>query len=131
MSEGESFFPSTLGRRSRSRLRLRVPGHVLTTAGRQNAVLADISLEGAHLVVTQTPKVGNDCFLSWDGHEHFATIVWARGQECGVAFEEPLSKQDLDRARSLADTSFSEILEQGSRASARAWVAGTAKLGGD
>lgn len=91
------------GRRTRSRLRVRLAGRFTTTSGRGDATLIDLSATGAQIWLGKAIKVGSDILLMWHEQEIFGTVVWSSEGRCGVAFEKPLSDEVLAASRGLID----------------------------
>mgnify|MGYP002776993470 CR=1 FL=1 len=55
--------------------------------------LSDLSELGARFECAHPPVQGMSGMLTWNGSEHFCTVVWTRGPSCGLVFERaiPLS----------------------------------------
>ncbi len=101
--------PPPIGRRGRSRLRTRLPARLITVNGQHEALLADISLTGAQVLVVNRRGIaeplrqGQDAVLQWNGFEAFGTIAWAESDQCGIAFEDMLSPQTVLDTRDAQD----------------------------
>jgi hypothetical protein len=73
-----------------------------------HALLTDISSSGARLSGDALPHEGEDLVLTLEGSPVFGTVAWWTPEDCGIAFDEPLSptilaaiKQRLSTARNL------------------------------
>ncbi|MFC3098705.1 PilZ domain-containing protein [Alteraurantiacibacter palmitatis] len=108
-----------IGRRRDARLRLGVPAQLITLAGQYTVCLADLSQSGAHVAARQPFEVSRDAVLSWMGFEAFGRVVWHRGSEAGIEFDELLPEAVLLQTRQQVDSgkvrSFEEELYEGAR----------------
>lgn len=57
--------------------------------------LANISEQGAKILMDAPPREGISGWLAFAGQELFCKVVWASPEACGVHFERPLSQQVL------------------------------------
>lgn len=57
--------------------------------------LANISEQGAKLVMDEPPREGISGWLAFAGQEVFCKVIWTAPDGCGVEFERPLSQQVL------------------------------------
>ncbi len=113
-----------VGRRERSRVRLRLPARLITLDATQTATLADLSLTGARLIATGPVRVGEDAIVQWDHYEAFGRVVWTRDGQCGVCFDTMITPNMVIAARDLHDS----VLRKGGldeyREAALSWVNG-------
>lgn len=91
------------GRRSRSRLRVRLAARLETLSGTSHVVLHDLSLTGARISAPLGVREGQDCVLMWEGHESFGRIVWVGGGMCGLFFDEIVPPDVLIATRDRHD----------------------------
>jgi hypothetical protein len=68
---------------------------VRTRAASFSAELVDVSLTGAKLRGSSLPQVGEEFFATFEHVEVFAGVAWSEGNECGIAFDEPISGLQL------------------------------------
>lgn len=116
------------GRRAQSRLRTFLPARLTTLDGRQSVVLSDLSPTGARLTLSKDIRLNQEGVLEWDRHEAFGTIVWFKGRECGLHFDETLPMRILVATRELHDATGLRSLRELDREMARAWVIDQARL---
>lgn len=119
----------TLGRRREPRLRLRLEVRMITLDGTSRMVMADLSRSGARITGALPPlRAGQQMIIQWSGFEAFGVIAWCEGNQCGVAFDEPLSQQVLIRTRQLYDRAPLGSDRELARGAARAFVQGKVRL---
>ncbi len=59
-------------------------------------LLDDISATGAHLRLEKPIAPNSTAILSFHELAIYATVVWCRDGECGLHFEKPLPKADME-----------------------------------
>jgi hypothetical protein len=92
------------GRRQAARVRLALPGKVITITGHEPCQLDDLSQTGACITLAgAAPPLGDDVVMMVQGAEAFGTVVWRRGSSFGLAFDEPLAKSEVVRLRAVHD----------------------------
>lgn len=116
------------GRRSRSRLRVRLPARLVTRSETLSVVLNDLSLNGAQITVPIPLRVGCEAVIEWARFEAFGEVVWTGGGRCGLAFFDPITQADLLATRELNETAGLPQEKELVRQTARQWVEGTARL---
>tara|TARA_A100001391_G_scaffold130111_2_gene89368 strand:+ start:12132 stop:12515 length:384 start_codon:yes stop_codon:yes gene_type:complete len=116
--------PLNVGRRHDSRLRLSVPGRLITLTGTHKVSLRDISLTGAKLIVPNDIQQGHDGVLEWLDFEAFGKIVWLHDQQAGMAFDDPLPVKDLLATRETFDSHAFKTDEDIAREQAEDWSLG-------
>jgi hypothetical protein len=89
------------GRRAAARLRLHLPGELVTLDGQGRAVIENLSRTGARIATRLTVRPGTTCVLRWHGCEALGVVRWQYNGHCGLAFDSPLSHDDLMAARWL------------------------------
>lgn len=111
------------GRRRDSRLRLRrgVPATLMTLDGKVSANLLDLSFSGAHVRADFVFHTGQQMMLWWLEYETFGTVVWARDNEAGLEFDEPLPTATILRTREKVDLGHVKSPEELAREQARDW----------
>ncbi len=118
----------TAGRRSRSRLRVRLPARVITRTQTGQAILADLSLTGAKVSTDAELKLGGEVVLEWGRFEAFGEVVWIRGQYCGISFFDMIEPAVLIATRDLDDRSHLPRDRDMLREVAQGWVKGGTRL---
>ncbi|WP_268236754.1 PilZ domain-containing protein [Novosphingobium endophyticum] len=113
------------GRRSESRLRVRLPVRMETRTETSRVILVDLSTTGARILTENPPKVGTEAMLHWGRYEAFGEVVWIEGVQCGIAFLDPISPQDVLETRELDDAAHLPQDRELLRQAARHWVEGT------
>ena len=87
------------GRRGASREPVPLAAVVSRVEPRQSAVLVDLSATGAQLRGSGLPPVGEAVSVTVEGMRALGIVAWADGELCGVAFDVPLPRFELDRLR--------------------------------
>lgn len=90
------------GRRVEPRANIVLPASVEALDGRQSISLIEVSRSGARLEGADLPAIGKGVILRCGKLDTFGTVVWAVDGRCGVAFDEPISTQELIEIRHLA-----------------------------
>ena len=116
--------PLNVGRRRDSRLRLNVPGRLITLTGTHKIVLRDISQSGAKLVLPDDVQQGEDGVLEWLEFETFGTIVWKANGLAGMAFDEAVPNPVLLATRQTFDSRAFKTHEEEAREQATDWYLG-------
>ncbi len=118
---------NTYGRRSAARLRLSIPARIVTIYETQNCILLDLSQTGARIGLAGPIAVGAGGLLMVGQLEIFGEVVRRKygsgGGVNGIAFEVPLSHQDVLAVRHHAET-FQKVEREGLRDQVRRWVTG-------
>jgi hypothetical protein len=114
------------GRRRDSRLRLRrgVPATLMTLDGQISASIIDLSSSGAHVRAAFAFRTGQQMMVWWLGFETFGTVVWVRGADAGIEFDEPLPPAAVLHTRREVDQGQVQTPEQLARQRARDWFDG-------
>ena len=116
------------GRRSQSRLRVRLPARLTTLDGTVNAILTDLSISGAKLANLPALPVGKEALLQWNGHEAFGRVSWSHDGLCGLRFADPVAPEVLFATRDLDDAAHLPgervVAQARARGIARDWVMG-------
>lgn len=110
-----------IGKRSNSRLRVAIAGHLILITGEWNVGIADLSQSGAKFRTLSPVKVGEEGVLQWLHFETFGKIVWARGDYAGMEFDELLDKRVLLETRARGDSGQTRTAEQVAEEQARNW----------
>lgn len=105
------------------RASLSFPCTIILPDGKFPCALKDISLGGARIETDCTLEPGRTLWLRFDEYEAFATVMWVRGGECGVKFEDRLPKIIVMKVQGYAVDMDEYQAAQGRRA-ARSWVIG-------
>lgn len=84
------------GRRSLARNPMLLPAAVTSFFGHGKFMtLLDVSATGARLSGSDLPEVGRNLLLRVEGVEAFGTVMWVRGDSCGVVFDRTLTPLNL------------------------------------
>lgn len=108
--------------RNFGRLPLGITAWLETLDGRKQVRLVDLSQGGAHVVLPHDLGV-RDCVLTWLGFEAFCSAAWRKGEDLGLAFEEPLPIATLVATRNVAPSIIREE-SLSAETAARDWVQG-------
>ena len=113
------------GRRSASRSAGPLIAVFTTLKGSNSAVLADISATGARLRGARLPDMGEELLLSIDAVRAFGSVIWSEADECGIAFDHPLTADEEKLLRQkVAET---HGLPPDIKAAYDSWVVGCAR----
>jgi hypothetical protein len=83
------------GSRHFNRLRLGVPAQLVLTHETRKCLIDDISATGARLRIFQPLAERQSAQLSFHELKLFGTVMWLRGRECGLRFDQPLDPEDM------------------------------------
>ena len=119
---------SVIGRRSQSRLRVRLPARVITLSGTFSAILADLSMGGARIQMERALKPGAEAVLQWGPYEAFGEICWVGDGLCGIRFHDFLSPRTVVATRDLDDTEHLGSDRELTRETVREWAEGRRRL---
>ena len=87
-------------------------------------ILIDLSTTGARIASNNLPKVGTEAMLHWDRYEAFGEVVWAEGVQFGIAFDDPITEQEVLATRELDDVAHLPHDKELLRRAAQEWVEG-------
>lgn len=105
------------------RASLSFPCTIILPDGKFPCELKDVSLGGARISTDARLEPGRTLWLKFDEYEAFATVMWARGGECGVKFEERLPKVIVMKVQGYSVDMDEYQAAQGRRA-AKSWAIG-------
>jgi hypothetical protein len=88
--------PEMQGQRNADRLYLGVPATLTLPHQPLRCLLGDISEIGANLRVDGFVAQGTTARLDFHELRLFGTVVWVRGNECGLRFYTPLDQEDME-----------------------------------
>lgn len=83
------------GHRNANRLRLGVPAQLQLTHETRKCLLDDISKSGARLRITRQLTPHQTAILTFHELKLYATVMWCKGAECGIKFDQPLDLEDM------------------------------------
>jgi hypothetical protein len=114
----------TTGKRSESRLRVRLPARLIGLDFSYAVILCDLSLRGARIEKPAVVMPVCDVVLAWHSYEAFGRINWSHSGETGITFYDPIQPEWL-----IATRDFDEFNRLGkasdlNRRYAREWVLG-------
>lgn len=115
------------GRRSAPRAAAPLIATLTTITHAYAAVLEDISCTGARLRGVHLPAEGQDVVLKIDCVEVFASTVWSTSDECGLEFECPLGRLQIEELRREAGATRRGGLSPEQRAALDEWELGIAR----
>lgn len=114
------------GRHGASREKLPRPAMLSTIENCDTAMVIDLFATGARLRGDKLPPLDEVVSIKLDCVRAFGVVAWLSGDECGVRFDDPLSKFEFERLRrevklaSLAWHSLDERVAQDDWASGMA-----------
>jgi len=80
-----------------------LPATVETTFDRRRAAIYNLSSNGAQVSVDLELRAGNDVLLKCGTIDALCTVMWTKGNVCGLEFDEPLSEAQVLATRSYAN----------------------------
>ena len=86
------------------RLPCQHPVKLSTLRGTVQAVIRNVHDEGARLNGVEDVAPGETCTLTLDGLPVQSTVLWASGDSAGVAFNEKLTRRQLERISGILAT---------------------------
>jgi hypothetical protein len=84
-------------RRRSSRLLVEIPVSLRTVSGVRECALSNISDQGAMLEIEAPPPIGISGWLLMGDEELYCTVIWSKVRTCGIAFENTLGAERIDR----------------------------------
>lgn len=115
------------GRRIAPRQTVEIPASVIALALTRTAVLSDVSSTGARLSGPDIPSEGQDIWIRVGPVDVLASVVWNRGNECGVKFDVPIGTFALHQLASEGNEArFSKITPE-QKLAAEDWNFGLAR----
>lgn len=115
------------GRRSARRVQAPLPALLITMGDRHPAILYNISETGAHLRAKDAPSEKTELFLQVASLDVYARVVWKRGEECGLAFDDPIRAWDIELLRAQAEKGIEARLTAAEKGGADDWATGVAR----
>jgi hypothetical protein len=100
---------------------------ISTVARSYSATLVDLSTTGARLRGERLPEPGASFMFKIAAVQAFASIVWARGGECGAIFEEPLMEEEVESLRREAGSPSLSTMTLDERQALDDWITGKAR----
>lgn len=83
------------GQRGFNRLRLELPAQLQLTHELRKCLIDDISSTGARLRTVCPLAPRQSAVLLFHELNLFGTVIWGKGAECGVRFDQPLAHEDM------------------------------------
>jgi hypothetical protein len=115
------------GRRKARRVDAALPALLITMGDRHPAILYNISETGALMRARNAPAKGTELFLQVDTLDVYARVIWKRGEECGLEFESPIRRWDVEQLRVRADKGTEARLTASEKGGADDWASGVAR----
>lgn len=95
------------GRRANARAATPLPAMVTTLSNSHGTTLVNASCTGARLRGGAMPEPGADLLIRVGSLQMFATVVWAKHDQCGVLFEREIPSGQVELLRREAASSAS------------------------
>lgn len=87
------------GRRSAARKSAPLTIVYTTVTQSHSAILVDLSDTGVRIRGNELPGMGEEVLVSVEHIRAFGNVVWVRCGQCGIAFDMPLDKGDVEMVR--------------------------------
>ncbi|QUL38093.1 PilZ domain-containing protein [Erythrobacter sp. JK5] len=113
----------SIGRRQAARLRLAMPGKLVTIYETRRCIVLDLSQTGARIAVDRPLVRGEAGILQCAGIDCFADVVRSEDGGNALAFEEWLLPEQVLAIRDYAEH-FDEHQRREFRRTARDWISG-------
>ena len=115
------------GRRGCNRLRLGVSAQLQLTHELRTCMIGDISTTGARLRTSHPLAPRQSAVLLFHELKLFCTVMWGKGAECGVRFDQPLAHEDMQGMLWITENRahYAQICDE---AHALVWAEGTGEL---
>lgn len=115
------------GRRSAGRTAIPLAA-ILTTLRRSwCAALVDLSCTGARLRGAGLPPNGEVLEIKIESVRTFGTVIWSKGDQCGLRFDEPLMPSEVERLRREGTAENLRRLSVDERLALEDWLFGAAR----
>lgn len=115
------------GRRAAWRVTAPLPAILITMSERHPAILFNVSETGARLRAQYAPPEGTELFLQVGGIDVYARVIWAKGEQCGLKFEDPIRAWDVEQLRYEASKGTQARLTAAQKGGADDWMSGVAR----
>lgn len=96
-----------LGKRSVARLAIELDAGLVLPERTTRCLLENVSRTGCRLRLAEPPKIGATVLIKVERIESLGTVTWVKGDRCGIAFEEALQPQSLERLHWIIENSNS------------------------
>jgi hypothetical protein len=101
---------------------------LLSTLTRRSCVaLVDISETGARLGAEDLPEQGEVVEVTVDGLRTYGTVAWSSDEECGIAFDQRLTLNEVTRLRKRAGFGTGRSLTVDQRVALEQWLNGVSR----
>jgi hypothetical protein len=115
------------GRRKARRVDAALPALLITMSDRHPAILYNISETGALLRARAAPCERTELFLQVGSLDVYARVIWKAGEECGLEFEAPIRRWDVEQLRIEAAKGTEAFLSAAQTVGADDWASGVAR----
>ncbi len=115
------------GRRKAKRVDAALPALLITMSDRHPAILYNISETGALLRARAAPSERTELFLQVGALDVYARVIWKVGEECGLEFEAPIRRWDVEQLRIEAGKGTEARLSAAQKGGADDWASGVAR----
>jgi hypothetical protein len=100
---------------------------LITMSDRHPAILYNISETGALLRARAAPSEHTELFLQVGALDVYARVIWKAGEECGLEFEIPIRRWDVEQLRIEAAKGTEARLSAAQKGGADDWASGVAR----
>ena len=87
------------GRRKSLRQKVLLAGSARTVGSSRAVVVTDVSTQGAKLLGRELPRESANVLVTVGNVDRFATVAWSGFDDCGIAFESPLTPELTDHLK--------------------------------
>jgi len=112
-------------RRRSARASVQLPASVVTMSAYQFLEVVNLSPTGAKLRGSPRPEIGKTAMFRLEGLQMLCKVMWAKGDLCGVRFDEPIPPQRLAGLRDAGTSVKLEVLASSEEQAACEWAAAT------
>jgi hypothetical protein len=89
--------------------------------------LLDVSATGAQLQTNAPMHVGQEIWLKVPPSDIFGTVMWIKGDHCGIAFDDLLSETEVASLQARGKVVMMPRLTPEEQMAAAEWIAGVAR----
>ena len=111
-------------RRRAPRASVLLPASVVTMSAYQYLEVLNLSPTGAKLRGSPHPDIGKTAMFRLEGFQMLCRVVWAKGDLCGVRFDELIPPRVLAHLREAGNTAKLGMLTPDEQQAAEEWTVG-------
>lgn len=115
------------GRRADAREPVLLSAALLSMGSSRPIMLSDVSKTGAQLRVHEPIQIGQEVWIKVPPAEVFGEVIWVDEDRCGIAFDEPLSDDELGLLQALGSVTIARNMLPEELLALEDWGSGLAR----